>query len=144
MGAGGRNAETVLRWAIELDELTTSRDKQIDLSAPPGMVFLSGGTDGIDGNSPAAGALADRLTLTRARDLRLDARRFLDTIPHESTKQTGIKHLDMTISMARKGPPGSANGNFFITVGAAPWMDWSARARLSATDRMSRAKLVAA
>lgn len=59
--------------------------------------------------------------------IRTDARRFLDMIPHESTKKTGIRHLDMTISMARKGPPGSANGNFFITVGPAPWMDWSAR-----------------
>ena len=39
---------------------------------------LSAGTDGIDGNSPAAGALADELTLTRARTLQLDALRFLD------------------------------------------------------------------
>jgi peptidyl-prolyl cis-trans isomerase A (cyclophilin A) len=57
--------------------------------------------------------------------IRTDARRFLDMIPHESTRKTGIKHLDMTISMARKGDPGSANGNFFITVGAMPSMDWS-------------------
>lgn len=57
--------------------------------------------------------------------IRTDARRFLDMIPHESTKKTGIRHLDMTISMARKGPPGSANGNFFITIGAIPSMDWS-------------------
>ena len=57
--------------------------------------------------------------------IRTDARRFLDTIAHESTKATGIRHLDMTISMARRGEPGSANGNFFITVGAIPWMDWS-------------------
>ena len=55
--------------------------------------------------------------------IRTDARRFLDTIPHESTAKTGIKHLDMTISMARRGPPGSANGNWFITVGAMPSMD---------------------
>lgn len=57
--------------------------------------------------------------------IRTDARRFLDLIPHESTAKTGIKHLDMTISMARRGPPGSANGNWFITVGAAPQMDWT-------------------
>ncbi len=57
--------------------------------------------------------------------IRTDARRFLDTIPHESTRKTGIRHLDMTISMARRGPPGSANGNFFITLGAMPSMDWS-------------------
>ena len=56
--------------------------------------------------------------------IRTDARRFLDMIPHESTRKTGIKHLDMTISMARRGPPGSANGNWFISVGAMPWMDW--------------------
>lgn len=56
--------------------------------------------------------------------IRTDARRFLDMIPHESTKKTGIKHLDMTISMARRGPPGSANGNWFIAVGPMPWMDW--------------------
>ena len=55
--------------------------------------------------------------------IRTDARRFLDMIPHESTAKTGIKHLDMTISMARRGPPGSANGNWFISVGAMPWMD---------------------
>ena len=57
--------------------------------------------------------------------IRTDARRYLRAIPHESTRKTGIRHLDMTISMARMGDPGSANGNFFITVGAAPWMDWS-------------------
>ena len=56
--------------------------------------------------------------------IRTDARRFLDMIPHESTAKTGIKHLDMTISMARRGEPGSANGNWFITVGPMPWMDW--------------------
>lgn len=58
--------------------------------------------------------------------IRTDARRYLDPVPHESTRQTGIRHLDMTISMARRGDPGSANGNFFITVGAMPSMDWSA------------------
>lgn len=57
--------------------------------------------------------------------IRTDPRRFLPALPHESTRKTGIRHLDMTISMARMGDPGSANGNFFITVGRAPWMDWS-------------------
>jgi peptidyl-prolyl cis-trans isomerase A (cyclophilin A) len=57
--------------------------------------------------------------------IRMEATRLLDPLPHESTKKTGIRHLDMTISMARR-EPGTAAGNFFITVGAAPWMDWSA------------------
>lgn len=59
--------------------------------------------------------------------IRTDPRRFLRAIPHESTRKTGIKHLDMTISMAQMGDLGSANGNFFITVGAEPWMDWAPR-----------------
>ena len=60
-GIGGRNLETVLRIAPRLSD----------------AVFLSAGTDGIDGNSPAAGAIADPKTLDRARDLGLDAGDFL-------------------------------------------------------------------
>ena len=64
-GRGGRNLETALRCAIALD-------KQQDH-----IVVLSAGTDGIDGNSPAAGAIADETTLARARKLNLDAAQYL-------------------------------------------------------------------
>ena len=62
-GVGGRNLETVLRLAPRLESLKA--------------VALSAGTDGIDGNSPAAGAIADETTLSRARDLHLDPAAFL-------------------------------------------------------------------
>ncbi|WP_223262928.1 peptidylprolyl isomerase [Sphingobium sp. SCG-1] len=52
-----------------------------------------------------------------------NARRSLPPVAHEPTSQTGIRHLDMTLSMARGGKPGSAMGNFFITVGPIPSMD---------------------
>jgi len=52
-----------------------------------------------------------------------DARRILPTFPHEPTNVTGIRHLDATISMARRKEAGSAGGNFFLTVGATPNMD---------------------
>ena len=66
-GRGGRNLETALRCAIRLDK--HRRDRH--------FVVLSAGTDGIDGNSPAAGATADETTLERARKLSLDAEDFL-------------------------------------------------------------------
>jgi peptidyl-prolyl cis-trans isomerase A (cyclophilin A) len=43
-------------------------------------------------------------------------------IAHESTTQTGLKHTDGTISMART-TPGSANADFFICIGPAPNLD---------------------
>lgn len=73
-GVGGRNAETVLRCAIEIDE-----HDDLHFSQAKEFVVLSAGTDGIDGNSPAAGAITDETTIQRARSLSLDARRFLET-----------------------------------------------------------------
>jgi peptidyl-prolyl cis-trans isomerase A (cyclophilin A) len=58
--------------------------------------------------------------------IRHTARRALPQIAHERTSQTGIRHLDATISMARNAP-GSAMGDFFITVGPMPAMDEGGR-----------------
>ncbi len=55
--------------------------------------------------------------------IRTDAMRILPSFPLETTTKTGIRHLDATISMARGSEPGSAGGNFFITVGPTPAMD---------------------
>lgn len=54
--------------------------------------------------------------------IRHAARRALPQIAHEPTSLTGIRHRDGTISMART-EPGTAMGDFFITVGAMPSMD---------------------
>jgi peptidyl-prolyl cis-trans isomerase A (cyclophilin A) len=43
-------------------------------------------------------------------------------IAHEPTSKTGLKHVDGTLSMARNAP-GSAMGDFFITIGATPSLD---------------------
>ena len=64
-GLGGRNLETVLRCAIGIAD------------NPEHIVVLSAGTDGIDGNSPAAGAIGDETTFRRAQALGLDASKFL-------------------------------------------------------------------
>ncbi|PXA97982.1 peptidylprolyl isomerase [Nostoc sp. 3335mG] len=49
-------------------------------------------------------------------------KRVLPPIKHEPTTQTGIKHLDGTISTARLAP-GSARGDFTIMLGDQPSMD---------------------
>lgn len=43
-------------------------------------------------------------------------------IAHEPTSRTGLRHVDGTLSMARNAP-GSAMGDFFVTLGAAPSLD---------------------
>ncbi len=52
-GVGGRNQQFALYCATKI--------------AGEGITVLSAGTDGIDGNSPAAGAVVDGTTLARAR-----------------------------------------------------------------------------
>lgn len=51
-----------------------------------------------------------------------DPKRLLAPVKHEATTQTGLSHMDGTISMAR-GKPGSATADFFITVGALTTLD---------------------
>ncbi len=63
-GLGGRNQEFVLAAAMGIQGL-------------PNTVILSGGTDGTDGPTDAAGAIADGDTISRARQLSLDAAAFL-------------------------------------------------------------------
>jgi len=53
-----------------------------------------------------------------------DARRvYFPTAPLERTSDTGLRHLDGTISMARHRDPDSATGNFSIQVGPNPTLD---------------------
>ena len=58
-GVGGRNQQLALAFAEKI--------------AGENISVLSGGTDGIDGNSPAAGAIADGTTLQRAKQHGLNA-----------------------------------------------------------------------
>lgn len=72
-GVGGRNLETVLRCAIEFD-----KRQHVEDFASFHQVALSGGTDGIDGNSPAAGSIADESTIARGLSRGLHAESFLE------------------------------------------------------------------
>ncbi len=50
-------------------------------------------------------------------------RERFDPIALERTRDTGLRHLDGTISMARGGPD-TATGDFFICIGAQPSLDF--------------------
>ena len=65
-GIGGRNQQFALACAEKI--------------AGENITVLSAGTDGVDGNSPAAGAVVDGTTLERARHLGLDARAALEQV----------------------------------------------------------------
>ena len=65
-GTGGRAQEFALRLALRMRGL-----------AVRGWAFLACGSDGRDGNSPAAGAYVDATSLERARALRLDPQKTL-------------------------------------------------------------------
>ena len=63
-GKGGRNQELALAAALHLDGWD-------------GITLLSGGTDGTDGPTDAAGAIVDSHTLSRAHQVDLNAADFL-------------------------------------------------------------------
>jgi len=95
-GIGGRNAAFVLACVPKI--------------AGKGITVLSAGTDGIDGNSPAAGAVADGETFARARQMglavddfarRSDAYSFFEWLGDAIvTGPTGNNLRDLRILMA--------------------------------------------
>jgi hydroxypyruvate reductase len=86
-GLGGRNQEFVLAAAI-------------DLAGIEKVVVLSGGTDGSDGPTDAAGAIADGATIERAERLGLDARRFL-------AENDSYHFFDALGDLLKTGPTGT-------------------------------------
>ncbi|HLA95824.1 MAG TPA: DUF4147 domain-containing protein, partial [Pyrinomonadaceae bacterium] len=89
-GIGGRNLETVLRLALLAENEGSLHH----------WAVLSGGTDGIDGNSPAAGAAVDETLLANAVTAGVDAKIHLAA----SDSFTFFDRLDSTIIT---GPTGT-------------------------------------
>lgn len=86
-GRGGRNQEAVLAASLGISKLDN-------------MALVSIGTDGIDGNSDAAGAIADSFTIKRAMQLNLVPSKFL----RNNDSNSFFKRLSDTI---QTGPTGT-------------------------------------
>lgn len=86
-GRGGRNQELALGAALDLD-------------GAPGVLLLSAGTDGVDGPTDAAGALATGTTMARARALGLDARAHLE-------RNDAYPFFEALGDVVRTGPTGT-------------------------------------
>jgi glycerate 2-kinase len=86
-GLGGRNQEFALAAAIDIAGLGDT-------------VILSAGTDGTDGPTDAAGAIADGATLARAQALHLDAPEYL-------ANNDSYRFLDATGDLIQTGPTGT-------------------------------------
>jgi hydroxypyruvate reductase len=86
-GTGGRNMEFVLAAAIALEG-----------SAP--VTIFSAGTDGTDGPTDAAGAIADEKTVERARVSGLNAR-------HELNRNNSYYFFKQVEGLVKTGPTGT-------------------------------------
>jgi glycerate 2-kinase len=85
-GRGGRNQETALSAVERIADL-------------PGIAIAALGTDGVDGNSPAAGAMIDGHTKMRAARLGLNAREYLN----RNDSYTFFRRLSDIIVTGRTG-----------------------------------------
>jgi glycerate 2-kinase len=86
-GKGGRNQEFALAAAMAIDGL-------------PNLAVLSAGTDGSDGPTDAAGALATGETIRRARQLGLDPAKYL-------AENNSYVFFDALSDLVRTGPTGT-------------------------------------
>jgi len=86
-GLGGRNQEFALAAAL-------------DIAGLDDVVILSAGTDGTDGPTDAAGAIADGATLIRAQALGLNAPAFL-------ASNDSYRFFEATGDLIKTGPTGT-------------------------------------
>ncbi len=99
-GAGGRNMELALSFAIKIEGIN-------------GITLLSAGTDGTDGPTDAAGAIVDGKTVKEAKAIGLDPIKYLNNNDSYNffkkinalfvTGPTGTNVMDIQIIILNKG-----------------------------------------
>lgn len=97
-GKGGRNQELALRIAIELNNIETK--KNFD------FVFVSFGTDGIDGPTDAAGAIIDFDTYKEIQN-KIQERKLKTTIEQYLQNNDSYHALELSNSLIKIGYTGT-------------------------------------
>jgi cyclophilin family peptidyl-prolyl cis-trans isomerase len=69
---------------------------------------------------------AVKIAVLQARANQAKTNQFFPAIPLERTRDSGLRHLDGTLSMARSGPD-TAQDQFFICIGDQPELDFGGR-----------------
>jgi glycerate-2-kinase len=96
LGKGGRNQEIALATVERIEGLN-------------GVAIAALGTDGVDGNSPAAGAIVDSHSIVRARRLRLRVRDFAE----RNDSYNFFRKLNDNIVT---GPTGTNVGDLYLLI----------------------------
>jgi len=96
LGKGGRNQEIALATVERIEGLN-------------GVAIAALGTDGVDGNSPAAGAIVDSHSIIRARRLRLRVRDFAE----RNDSYNFFRKLNDNIVT---GPTGTNVGDLYLLI----------------------------
>ena len=99
-GRGGRNLELALSAGLELEGAS-------------GIALLAAGSDGIDGSSCAAGALADGTTIARARRRGLDPEKAL--VRHDTEP-----FFERLSDLFAPGPTGTNVGDWVFAIRRGP------------------------
>jgi hydroxypyruvate reductase len=97
-GVGGRNTEFALAAALELAE-----------SGPPGWVIASLATDGEDGPTEVAGAIADAGTVARAASAGVDAAAALEN-------NDSLRVFEAAGGVVKPGPTGTNVNDVYLAV----------------------------
>jgi hydroxypyruvate reductase len=93
-GRGGRNQQLVLAGLVRLLSLQPQGSAE---NPAGGLAILSGGTDGEDGPTDAAGAIVDESVIARMRELRLDPGSFL-------ARNDAYSFFEQTGGLIKTGP----------------------------------------
>jgi len=97
-GVGGRNTEFALAAAIAMED-----------AGDHGWVIASLATDGQDGPTGVAGAIADGSTIARARAAGVDA--------HEALRQNdSLRVFEAAGGVVRTGPTGTNVNDIYVAV----------------------------